>query len=119
MDHYITGVLVDVSSGTPIIKDGSFNKNDFKTIYDLLNCQLFTIARRKIGKKYFDIYCDDEGLLKEDNVTSAISLDNTEVLVGNIFIVKHDDNGEVVGLDKDDMKFVKLFMYSGVLRYSF
>lgn len=119
MKDFITGVLVDVSSGTPVVKDGSFDRNDFRSLYELLNCQTFTIVTRKIGKKYFDIYCDDEGLLKADYVPAGISIDNTEVLVGNLLIVKHDGNGEVVGLDKDDMKFVKLFMYSGVLRYTF
>ena len=119
MKDYITGVLVDVTSGSPVVKDGSFDRNDFNSLYKLLNCTTFTIASRKIGRKRFDIYLDDEGLLKEDNIPSALSIDNTEMLVGNLLILKHDNDGEVVGLDKDDMKFVKLFLYSGVLRYTF
>ncbi len=119
MKNFLTGVLIDVSSGLPVIKDGSFDANDFKSLYPLLNCRVFTIATRKIGGKYFDIYLDDEGLLKDGNIVSAISIDNSEVLVGNILVVKHDDDGGIVGLDKDEMKFVKLSMYSGVLRYKF
>lgn len=119
MKDYVTGVLVDVSSGVPVVKDGTFDRNNFKSLYSLLNCTTFTIVSRKIGKKVFDIYLDDEGLLKEDSIPSAMSIDNQELLVGNLLIIKHDDNGEVVSLDKDDMKFVKLFTYSGVLRYTF
>lgn len=100
----IKGFLIDISNSNPYIAeiDGSL-----KSIYKILNCSLFDIATRKIGDKYFDIYCDDEGLLKCSPVVSAMSANHEPMLVGNLFIVNHDDEGEMTSLTDEEIDLIK------------
>ena len=76
-------------------------------IYSILKCTLFDIATRKIGEHYYDIYCDDEGLLKDKPMVSAMSPDNQPMLVGNLFIVKHNDEGDAVSLTDEEIKEIQ------------
>jgi hypothetical protein len=119
--EFISGFLVDVSKGGfPYIGKGVWKRNeDWRSIYDLLNCTTFTIATRRFGNYVFDIYADDEGLLKQDQIVTAISTDMKEMLVGNLFIVAHDDDGEVVGLTDEQIRYLHLHVVSNVVRYSF
>ena len=87
-------------------------------IYDNLNCRCFDIATRRIGDNYYDIYCDDEGLLKEEPIVSAINHSGEVMLVGNLLFAKHDEEGETVGLKETEVmeileNAVKVILYSG------
>jgi hypothetical protein len=117
----ISGFLVDVSKGNLSYVGKSVWKrdNDWRSIYELLNCSTFTIATRRFGNYVFDIYLDDEGLLKQDQIITGLSTDMKEMLVGNLFIVSHDDDGEVVGLTDEQIRYLHLHVVSNVVRYSF
>jgi hypothetical protein len=117
----ISGFLVDVKyPNKPYVGKGVWNRDaDWRSIYELLNCTTFTIATRRFGNNVYDIYLDDEGLLKQDQIVTGVSTDMREMLVGNLFIVSHDDNGEVVGLTDDQIRHLHLFVISDVVRYSF
>lgn len=117
----ISGFLVDVKDpNKSYLGKAVWNRDaDWRSIYELLNCTTFTIATRRFGNYVFDIYLDDEGLLKQDQTVTGISTDMREMLVGNLFIVSHDDNGEVVGLTDDQIRYLHLFVVSDVVRYSF
>jgi len=71
--------------------------------YKLLDCQTIDIVSRKIGGKYYDIVCDDEGLFKDQVKVSAVDGSGQAMLVGKLFICKHDGHGNKVGLDDDDI----------------
>ena len=71
--------------------------------YKLLNCDTIDIVSRKIGCKYYDIVCDDEGLFKDQVKVSAVDGNGQAMLVGKLFICKHDGHGNEVGLDDDDI----------------
>lgn len=71
--------------------------------YKHLGCSCFDIAHRKIGNKYYDIFCDDEGLFKEDFIFSAIDPSGTGMLVGNLIFANHDDQGNTTDLTEDDV----------------
>lgn len=75
--------------------------------YKLLNCSMIDIVSRKIGGKWFDIVCDDEGLLKDDPKISAINDMGEPMLVGNLIFLHNDGYGEMVGLDDADIKHLK------------
>ena len=47
-------------------------ENKLADYYRELQCTVIDIQERKIGKKVFDIICDDEGLFKEPAKISAI-----------------------------------------------
>ena len=87
-------------------------------IYENLNCRCFDIATRKIGDTYYDIYCDDEGLLKENPIVSAINHNGEVMLVGNLLFAKHNKRGGTVGLKEKEMdeiieNTVKVVLYTG------
>jgi len=117
----ISGFLVDVSNPTNTYAGKAVwdHTDGYQKIYDLLKCDTFTIATRKFGQFTFDIYLDDEGLLKNNQVLTGLSLDMKEQLVGNLFVVSHDDNGEVVSLTDNEIKYLHLYFIAGLLRYSF
>ena len=76
---------------------------DLDDFYRELECGVFDIATRKIGGKYFDIFCDDIGLFKDNNPVSAVDKDLKPMLVGNLIFANHDDQGNTTSLDEDDM----------------
>ena len=92
-----------------------FVKESYRDISNMLGCDLFTVASRKIGNKYYDIYCDDEFLLKNnllDKPTLITTDDNDkiiEVLFGKIFICNalETDEGITMGsLSSDDINCI-------------
>lgn len=70
-----------------------------------------TVVDRKVGDTYYDLWCDDEGLLKPecDRILSGVLLGDgangriTEILVGNIIIARHDGKGNSIGLSERDI----------------
>ena len=103
----IKAYLIDVANNhhDVITLDGSLN--DY---YKALNCDLFDIARRSIGGKYFDIMCDDEGLLKDNPKVSAISTDRSPMLCGNLLVVKHDYAGNTISLTQEEIEHIKKYI---------
>lgn len=81
--------------------------------YQYLECDCFDIARRRIGGKYFDIFCDDVGLFHDDPTVSAVDKDGHPMLVGNLIIANHDEMGEATGLSDDDI----ILICSNVVAY--
>ena len=77
--------------------------SELDDFYRELDADVFDIASRKIGGKYYDIFCDDMGLYREDPVISAISPKMEPMLVGNLVFANHDDAGETTSLTEDDM----------------
>lgn len=75
-----------------------------ETYYDLLKCRVIDITTRKIGDKYYDIICDDEGLLKGEIRISALDKDDEPCLAGNLIISNYDDWGNGVSLDDADVR---------------
>lgn len=98
-------VLLDVFAEK--IGDPFFNVIDVEenhaNLTRLLGCDWLELAMRKIGEHYYDILCDEEGLLKENRAMSAVDLFFRERLYGNLIIAKHNDNGEMVGLTNDEV----------------
>ena len=85
--------------------DYVFNYTNYKDIYPLINCSCFTIVTRKFGGYYLDVICDDEGLLKNEQIPSIVTVEDgqpVEVIVNDLFICKHDDNGNMVSLNNDE-----------------
>lgn len=72
--------------------------------YELINCTCIDIVRRKIGNKYFDVICDDEGLCKDNPVVSAVDTQFRMMLVGNLIVSNSDDEGNLIGLSDEDIK---------------
>ena len=59
--------------------------NVLNDLYKILNCELVTCVEIQVGGKFFDVWSDDEALLKDKPVP-------------NLYV---DD--ELIGLDSDDI----------------
>ena len=82
--------------------------NELEDFYKALNCDCFDITQRIIGGKVFDIYCDDEGLLKANQKPSTIVQGGmNSPLVGNLIFANHDAEGETVSLTAEDFKTIR------------
>ncbi len=81
---------------------------EFEDYYKYLNCDCFDIVTRRIGKQnlYFDIFCDDEGLLKL-HIPTAFNTKNQTMLVGNLIFSKTDNEGETISLTPEEIKYIK------------
>lgn len=101
----IKGVLV--SNG--IAKEYELEYNNYKDFYPLLNCDTFDVQSRKFNGEWLDIYCDDEGLFKANNKPSILTFSNGELveqIVGNAFIVAHNDEGDTISLTDEQVQKV-------------
>ena len=76
--------------------------------YKLVDCNTVDIVYYKIGLKYYNIICDDEGLLKDNVRVSAFNKQMHPILVGNLLIFGDtDDSGELTSLTDKDMIHIK------------
>ena len=76
--------------------------------YKLIQCRYIDIVRRKIGQRYFNIVCNDEGMIAKAKI-SAISNLGEIMLVGNLIICSDrvTDDGELTGLTDEEAKYIK------------
>jgi len=85
------------------IREVEIEPNDLDKMYELLDCRCIDIVTRKIGGKWFDIVCDDEGLFHEPQKISAVDKNGQPMLVGNLIFAHHDADGNLTGLDENDI----------------
>ncbi len=73
--------------------------------YKEIGCKLIDIVKMSVGGKYYNVVCDDEGLLKRDFIVSATSgRQNHPMLVGNLVVVgEENQEGDLTGLTQEDI----------------
>lgn len=76
--------------------------NVLKDLYKILNCDLVTCVEIEVGGKFFDVWADDEALLKDKPVPN-LYVDDELIFFGSVAFAKTDEDGEMVGLDSDDI----------------
>lgn len=89
----------------------------YTDFYKYIGCSAFDVAGRYIGdeNRWFDIFVDDIGALKENAIISAIN--GTEVMLfGNLVITKTAENGEQLPLSDDDIKYLCKYIRTGYKR---
>lgn len=105
----IKGVLITPNKEGTKPRKHTLELNSYKDFYPLLECDTFEIVTRCFNGHWLDIYCDDEGLFKHNEV-SIITTNSkgkiVERIVGNAFIVSHDNNGETISLTDEEIKAV-------------
>ena len=78
--------------------------DDLATLKSLIGCHSIDITARMIGGKYYEIVCDDEGLLRKSTIT-ALDLDNMSILAGNLIITGEVDmDGALTSLTDEDIE---------------
>ena len=83
-------------------------KPDLQFFDKKIGCDLIDIAVRKIDGKEFNIVLDEEGLLKEDPIVSAIDGNGDPMLVGNLMFFGGEttEAGELVGLTDAEINHI-------------
>ena len=76
--------------------------NVLKDLYKILNCDLVTCVEIEVGGKFFDVWADDEALLKDKPVPN-LYVDDELIFFGSVAFAKMDEDGELVGLDSDEI----------------
>jgi len=99
----ITGVLVNPEEGTALIESVPDNLADW---YRVLDCSTIDIVTKKIGLRYFEIVCDDNGRLRDHPRASALNKRGKPVLVGRLFVCSSNLDGELTSLDAKELAYV-------------
>ena len=76
--------------------------NVLKDLYQILNCDLVTCTEIEVNGKFFDVWSDDEALLK-DKPAPNLYIDDDLIIFGSVAFAKTDDDGNLVGLSRDDV----------------
>lgn len=120
-EDIITGVLIDPYASTKHGEREDFDttlsvrlkvlaiENSLQAKYDLLHCRCIDIVTRSIGGKEYSIVLDDEGLLIDKPVMSAVAeKGDIPMLAGALFICKSVYDAKEMGMvltsiDEDDI----------------
>ena len=100
------GYLVDVyGNGDARVVELEATLEDY---YKLLQCDCIDIAERQIDGVYFDVVCDDEGLLVDLPKISATDTDGSPMMCGNLLFLHDDGKGHEIGLSDKDINILKM-----------
>ena len=76
--------------------------NVLKDLYEILKCDLVTCTEIEVNGKLFDVWSDDEALLK-DKPAPNLYIDNDLIIFGSVAFAKANEEGKLVGLKRDDV----------------
>lgn len=104
----IRGVFVNVNDGTIIEKTLKTEEENFlEEYYKLLQCRTIDIVSRRIDGVYYNVVCDDEGLLNDEwkpGMATVYEGNIKEFLAGNLFVVLSDTSGNLKSLNDEDVR---------------
>ena len=83
--------------------------NGLDDYYELIGCRTIDIIHRRIGDVEVEIVLDDEGALVENPKVSAIGIDGTPMLCGNLLVAsgRVTDDGELTELTETEVEEIK------------
>ena len=81
------------------------SENVLKDLYRILNCDLVTCTEIEVNGKLFDVYSDDEALLKEKTIPN-LYIDDDIIIFGSVAFAKTDEEGKLVGLTHDEVQLL-------------
>ena len=76
--------------------------NVLQDLYKILKCELVTCTEIEVNGKLFDVWSDDEALLK-DKPAPNLYIDDDLIIFGSVAFAKSDDKGKLVGLERDEV----------------
>lgn len=83
--------------------------HSLQAFYDTIHCfnDTIDIVSRKIGEKYFDVICDDDGLAKDPHHCSAVDKNGEPMLVGSFLVANHDSAWDTRSLTDEDIALIR------------
>lgn len=98
------GLLLDLNENKTKVVEA----NNLQDYYDLIGCNLIEIVNRKIGRKRFEIVCDEEGTFVSEPKISAIDNWGAPMFVGSLLICgQTDEEGELTDLSTNDIDYIQ------------
>ena len=85
--------------------------NVLHDLYKIINCGCVTCTQIEIAGQLFDVWSDDEALLK-DKPAPNLYIDDDLIIFGSVVFAKADDDGGFVGLERDDVHLLWHFAQS-------
>ena len=85
--------------------------NVLKELYRILNCELVTCTEIEVNGKLFDVWSDDEALLK-DKPAPNLYIDDDLIIFGSVVFAKSDEDGGFVELERDEVHLLWNFAQS-------
>ena len=79
--------------------------NVLKDLYKVLNCELVTCTEIEVNGELFDVYSDDEALLK-DRPAPNLYIDDDLIIFGSVAFAKADEEGKLVGLTHEEVQLL-------------
>ena len=76
--------------------------NVLKDLYKIINCDLVTCTQIQVNGKLFNVWSDDEALLK-DKPTPNLYINDDLIIFGSVAFAKSDEDGKLVGLTRDEV----------------
>ena len=76
--------------------------NILKDLYRILNCKLVTCTQIEVNGKFFDVWSDDEALLK-DKPAPNLYIDDDLIIFGSVAFAQSDDDGNLIGISREDV----------------
>ena len=76
--------------------------NVLKDLYKIINCDCVTCTQIEVNGKLFDVWSDDDALLK-DKPAPNLYIDDDLIIFGSVAFAKTDDDGNLAGLSRDDV----------------
>ena len=76
--------------------------NVLKDLYKILHCDIVTCTAIQVNGKLFDVWSDDEALLK-DKPAPNLYIDDELIIFGSVVFAKSDADGGFVGLEREDV----------------
>ena len=77
--------------------------NILQDLYRILNCDLVTCTEIKVNGKLFDVYSDDEALLKDKPIPN-LYIDDDIIIFSSVAFAKADEKGKMVSLTHGDVQ---------------
>lgn len=84
-------------------------ENTLKGLRSVIGCRCVACTEIKVAGKIFDVWSDDEALIKENPVPN-LYLSDELILFGNLVLAKHDEEGEILGLTLADIHLLKNYL---------
>lgn len=79
--------------------------NVLKDLYKVLNCELVTCTEIEVNGNFFDVWSDDEALLKVKPAPN-LYIDDDLIIFGSVAFAKADEEGKLVGLTHEEVQLL-------------
>ena len=84
-------------------------ENTLQEMYKIIKCDLVTCTEIEVNSKYYDVWSDDEALLK-DKPVPTLYLNDDLIICGNVMFATNE-KGKTTGLTDEDIRILINFIF--------